>query len=219
MNIHLILVGDTKEPLVATFSLYGSIDKVYLLHTEKSKTVAKEIDQEIKPLAIKEIFYRKVEQYDMNSVVNAITDIAKSESENSLFINITGGTKLMSGAATAASFFVGAQAYYVITPKDLPPNSPVMNRLVELPVPNIPYHNSLTGTQLDILRLISRRTGKVSNKMIKEALGLSAQTLSYHIRQLDKKKLVMLFEDEGDSRMKYLSITNPGKLVVSWSKS
>ena len=214
----MILVGDTKDPLLATFNLYGIIDKVYFLHTEKSKTVARGIEQEIKPLAIKEVYYRKVEQYDMNSVVNTITDIAKEESENSLFINITGGTKLMSGAATAASFFVGAQAYYVITPKDLPPDSPVMNRLVELPVPNIPYHNSLTGTQLDILRLVSKRNGKVSNKMLKEALGLSAQTLSYHIRQLDKKKLVTLYMDENDSRMKYLLITNPGKLVVSWSK-
>jgi CRISPR locus-related DNA-binding protein len=218
MNVHIILVGDTKDPLIATFNLYGSIDKVYLLHTEKSKPVAKEIEQEIKPLAIRAIYYRKVEQYDMNSIVNAITDIAKNEFDNSLFINITGGTKLMSGAATAASFFVGAQAYYVITPNGLPPDSPIMNRLVELPVPNIPYHNSLTGTQLDILRLVSKRNGKVSNKMIKEMLGLSAQTLSYHIRQLDKKKLVTLYEDENDSRMKYLLITNSGKLVVSWSK-
>jgi DNA-binding transcriptional ArsR family regulator len=92
----------------------------------------------------------------------------------------------MSGAATAASF-CRDQAHYVITPKDLPPDSPIMNRLVVLPVPNIPYHNSLIGTKLVILRFVSKRNGKVSNKMIKEALGLSAQTLSYHIRQLDKK--------------------------------
>ena len=83
----------------------------------------------------------------------------------------------MSGAATAPSF-VGAQAYYVIPPKNLPPDSHIMNRLVEPPVPNIPYHNSLTGTQLDTLRFVSKRNGKVSNKMIKEALGLSAETFS-----------------------------------------
>ena len=218
MNIHIILVGDTKEPLLAGFNQYNSIDKIYFIHTEKSKSVANEIEKELKPLAIKNVHYRKVLPYDMNSVVNIITEIARNESSNKLFINITGGTKLMSGAATAASFFVGAQAYYVIHQDSLPPNSSANDRLVELPVPNIPYHQSLTGIQLDILKIINKRGEKVPNTMLKNELNLSPQTLSYNIKELQRKKLIILEEYELDSRKKHTSITNAGKLVVAWSK-
>jgi CRISPR/Cas system-associated protein Csm6 len=46
-------------------------------------------------------------------MVNSISEIAKKEHDNNLFINITCGTNLMAGASCATSYFVGAQAYYI----------------------------------------------------------------------------------------------------------
>jgi CRISPR locus-related DNA-binding protein len=220
MNIHLALVGKIEGPILSGIQLYGAVDKVYLLHstgTDGTESVATKIKIELEPLGIRQIIFKVVDPFSMNSVVHTITNIAREESSNNLFVNITGGTNLMAGAATATSFFVGAQAYYIRDPNKLPKDRAVKELLVELPVPRIPYHGSLNETQLSILQLVARRSGKIINKTIKDELNLSPQITSYHTKELKKKKLITAKSDEKDSRKNYLSITHAGNLVIAWT--
>ena len=51
---------------------------------------------------------REIDAFDMSSIIDAIMDIVESQ-DPPFYINISGGTNMMAGAATAASFFVGAK--------------------------------------------------------------------------------------------------------------
>lgn len=146
-----------------------------------------------------------------------MTEIAKEESSNNIFVNITGGTNLMAGAACAASYFIGAQPYYVLDQTKLP-NRRSKDLLVEIPVPKIPYRNALEQTQLKILQLIDNKGDKAFNKVIREEINMSPQAFSYNVKQLVKKNLIVMTTDEFNTRSKKLRLTDAGKLVFSWSK-
>ena len=221
MRVHIALVGKTKEPILQGIHQYNAIDKIYLLHSrgdDGTEVTAKNIKLDLEPFGIREIILKVIDPFSMQNIVDVITSIATKESTNTLYINITGGTNLMAGAATAASFFIGAQAYYIKDRKRLLKNDPYQNILVELPVPNIPYHTALEKTQLKILNEIASRSGKISNKTIADKLNFSPQIISYHVKELKKKKLINALADEYDSRKEYLYLTDPGKLVIQWRK-
>lgn len=165
----------------------------------------------------------------MNSVVNTIMKIADAEKGNSICINITGGTNLMAGAACAASFFIGAKAYYILDQSKLPKGSTIQDQLIELPIPHIPYIDSLQNTQVTILKKIYDLGGKITNKHLKDELKITPQKLSYHIKELENKRLIttkrgwkeaILRQNRKitrvDKRKITIQLTNAGRLVVSW---
>jgi CRISPR locus-related DNA-binding protein len=221
MNIHIATVGNTKEPILSGIRQYAAVDKVYLLHSkgkEGTEKTANEIKTILEAFGIREIILKVIDPFSMHDIVEVITNIARKESENNLFINMTGGTNTMAGAATAASFFVGAQAYYIKHSEKLDKDKLNEGILVELPVPNIPYHTVLEKTQLLILKTVAKRNGKINSKMIANELNISSQIVSYHVIQLKKKKLITGIEDPNDSRKECLSLTNSGNLVYTWIK-
>jgi DNA-binding MarR family transcriptional regulator len=217
MNVHVALVGNKVEPILTGIRLYSAIDKLYLLHSQETKDKAQEIKIKLDAFGIKRIVFRTIDPFSMNSTVNAMTEIAKEESSNNIFVNITGGTNLMAGAACAASYFIGAQPYYVLDQTKLP-NRRSKDLLVEIPVPKIPYHNALEQTQLKILQLIDNKGDKAFNKVIREEINMSPQAFSYNVKQLVKKNLIVMTTDEFNTRSKKLRLTDAGKLVFSWSK-
>ncbi len=164
---------------------------------------------------------REVNAFDMNDVVNAVIHVVDHE-DPPYFVNITGGTNLMAGAATAAAFFIGARAYYVSGKRG---SDLAEAHVIELPVPNIPYYRSVDRTQLRVLRALESLGGRAGNPRLKESLGISAQSLSYHIKELVKKGLVSVTRGQEarsdgstvDNRIVFVEITNAGKLVSSWS--
>jgi hypothetical protein len=218
VNIHIALVGDNEGPILSGIQQYGAVDRVYLLHSSKTEQIAKKIKIILEPLGIKKIILKIIDPFSMSNIVEVLTNIAKQESSNNLFINITGGTNLMAGAATATSFFIGAQAYYIKIPNKVSENIPSKSLLVELPVPKIPYHNSLEQTQISILKSIAKKNGRTTNKIITNELKMSPQIISYHIKELQRKKLIVTDTDKNDSRKKVLSLTNAGNLVLNWIK-
>ena len=109
----------------------------------------------------------------------------------------------------------GAQTYYIKIPDNLQEATPSKKLLVELPVPKIPYHKSLEQTQISILKSIAKKNGRTVNKMITEELKMSPQIISYHVKELQRKKLIVADVDKNDSRTKVLSLTNAGNLVLN----
>ena len=212
---------------------YGSIRRLYILHSPddeefKFHELAEDVRERLKAVGFNDVVLTQIDPFDMHSIIDTILSIVDKE-KSPIYINMTGGTNLMAGAACAASFFVGAKAYYVLGKKgqDL-----AHSRVLELPVPNIPYTRVLQKTQLSILKRISDLGGITSNSALRTASGMSAQELSYHIRELEKKALVVATRgftytvrkrgktvSSIDRRKLRIEITNAGKLLLSWSKS
>ena len=64
--------------------------------------------------------------------------------------------------------------------------------MIELPIPNIPYRDSVDKSQLRVLEGLQELGGKTVNSMLRETLQISPQRLSYHLKELEKKDLVKL---------------------------
>jgi predicted transcriptional regulator len=125
----------------------------------------------------------------------------------------------MAGAACAASFFIGAKAYYV---QGRVGDDLENSKVVELSVPSIPLQTP-DKTQLNILSIVSRHPSTIASSMVRNEVGISAQVLSYHLKELVKKGLLQYVTAGGpesvkptDGRKVYVSITNAGRLVLQW---
>jgi CRISPR locus-related DNA-binding protein len=231
MVIHIALIGYTKEPVLKGIQYYGKVSRLYLLHSPnqenfKFQEVAEDVKNRVSALGFIDVRLKKIDPFDMNSIVNAIIEIADREKGEPIYINITGGTNLMAGAATAASFIVGAKAYYVLDTRK-PPEKKPSGDVIELPIPSIPFVKTMQTTQLTILRKIAELGGRVNNVHLREKLQMTPQKLSYHIRELERKGFVTTkrgwkFEaykaSKVDTRMLAIELTNAGRLVVSWIK-
>jgi DNA-binding MarR family transcriptional regulator len=207
------------EPLLTGILVYGNVDKVYLLHSDHTFTKAKKLKDKLEGFDIK-VLFRRIDIFSIDEIANHITQIARDELNNSLFINITGGTNLMAGAACASAYFVGAQAYYIRDRRQMPPATSKRELLIEIPVPNIRYNEALDKQQLTILQLLSKHNGPSTTRLLRqEGLNMSGQNLSYHLKQLVHKRLIKLTTSERDSRLNEISLTDVGKLVLAWSKN
>lgn len=215
-NIHVALVGKTAEPIVEGFRLYPAIDKIYLLHSIETKSIANQIKTRLNRTDSVEVIFRKIEPFNLKDIVEKIIEIGRAEKANNIFVNITGGTNIMAGAACAASFFIGAQAYYVLDRKKTV-NQPRNKMLVELPVPKIPFYDTLDPVQREILHILNKKGDICSNSYLREEIRISPQLLSYHIKTLKKQNLIELIQDSTDSRKTLVKIKDSGRLLSQWT--
>lgn len=231
MNIHIALIGKVKEPVLKGIQHYGGVSKVYLLHSPdqedfKFREVAEDVKNKLVAIGFIDVCLKEVNPFDMNDIINAIMEIVDKEKGKQIYINITGGTNLMAGAACAASFIVGARAYYVLDTRR-PLEKKFADYVIELPIPNVPFVKDMQATQITILQKIAELGGKVNNIHLRESLRMIPQKLSYHIKELEKKGFITTkrgWKFEGykggkvDSRMLTIELTNAGRLVVNLTK-
>jgi CRISPR locus-related DNA-binding protein len=227
LSTHIALIGKTEDPVLIGFHHYGEIRKLYLLHSPNDdkftfKELALGVKKDLEKVGFDGVELRQIDAFDMNNVISSIIDIVDQE-KPPYFINITGGTNLMAGAACAASFFVGAKAYYVLEKQE---GSSAESEVIELPVPNIPYYRTIDKTQLRVLGEVSKLGGRTSNSRLRDSLHMSPQVLSYHIKELARKELIRVIRDQVlsrqggakvDSRAITIELTNAGRLVLRWS--
>ena len=230
--MHIALIGRSPEPVLNGFYHYGAVDKLFLLHSpnnseDKFADKAREVRNRLAEAGFQGVYLKEIDAFDMNSIINAIITIVESE-KPPFFINITGGTNMMAGAACAASFFVGAKAYYVMGKRG---GDVSQYRVIELPVPNIPYYRDLSESQMSVLRALEKKGRATTTPELRFDLGISPQSLSYHVKQLQDKALIEVSQMDADSRLtnpnrsvldrrvKVLTMTNAGKLVLRWTRS
>ena len=232
MSSHIALLGKTIEPVLKGFQHYGAIDNLYILHSKdepdfKFKKLAEELRTRLSGIGFDNTHLVQIDPFKMDDIIGAILQIV-GEASSPIYINITGGTNLMAGAACIAAFFVGAQAYYVLGKRGGPISE---SRVVELPVPNIPYNKVLDDTQIAILREIQQLNRPTTNRELREILGLSPQRMRYHINELETKRLIFTsrgFEQINhlskerrvkklDKRLLTVNISNAGKFVLNFT--
>ena len=231
MPVHIALIGRSPEPVLKGFYHYGSVDRLYLLHSpnnseEKFADKAQDVQNKLAAAGFTKVCLKEIDAFDMNNVIDAILSVVEKE-DPPFYINMTGGTNIMAGAACAASFFVGAKAYYVLGKRNA---ENAQYKVIELPVPNIPYYRVLSKSELRVLKALEELGGKCTNPQLKYRLNISPQILSYHIKELAAKALITFGNAEtklhsarprqaiSDRRIKTVKITNAGLLVLRWTK-
>src|SRR5437773_9909211 len=114
MSTHIALIGKSMEPILKGVQLYGSIKKLFILHAPNNeqfrfKDVAEEVRKRLKNVGFSEVELRQIDSFNMQNIIDSIIGIVDNNTPP-FYINITGGTNLMAGAACSAAFFVGARA-------------------------------------------------------------------------------------------------------------
>tara|TARA_Y100000310_G_scaffold268793_1_gene281575 strand:- start:5364 stop:6017 length:654 start_codon:yes stop_codon:yes gene_type:complete len=207
MIVHIATMGDSST-LVDGYNYHKNIDKFYIL-------TSKEFSKNIPKLDTK-IILKNIDPFKVESTINMVIQIVENEKDSDIYINVTGGTNAMAAGALSAAYYTGTKAYYVLNDKKLKKKIPLKNKIIELPVPNIPYLRKLKKKQLYWLfklnkKIIESKVDSITQKQLAE--GRKPQVLTSHIRSLEKVGLIKINKEKGHRN---LSLTNEGRLFVGW---
>ena len=226
-DIHLATVGRSGDRIKAGLRRM-SADRVYLLHspngarasdggTNDFADTAERLAEELRSAGY-DVVLAEIPVYDLGGMVYRIMEIAKAERDadprTRFWVNISGGTNLMAGAATAASYMLGATVYYATEGDE---GDVLEDRVVEYPTPTVPDPSRLGSSALRCLRLMASADGPLTNAQIAERLGWSAQTASHNVKVLRYWHLVETSRAEGDTRVSVNSLTDHGRLFAMWA--
>lgn len=215
MSLHIVPHGETTVHIKRGLQAYGSADHVQLLTSEKFQSVGNELAEELTQFGYN-VEIDLIDAFDLRDVVDTVVSVARENPDQEIYVNITGGTNLMAGAATASAFFIGATPYYVLEPQT---GEESVDELVKkLPSPTQPLTFEIGGLQFDVLETLGEwdedgRRGVILRE-IGDELGESSQKISYHISQLEEKGLV---ETEMEGRTKHVYVTDVGRLYLQWT--
>lgn len=214
MSVHIIPHGRVTEHVKRGLRGYDAVDRVYLLPSVKFAETGRDLAEELEEFGYSVEIY-EVDAFEMRSVVDTIVSIARDHPGEELYVNITGGTNLMAGAATSSAFFIGASPYYVLEPQA---DESVEELVVSLPAPTQPLTFDLSDSQRAVLEQLGEwdavgKTGVIGRE-IGDVLEISAQRVSYHIGKLEEKGLV---DTRRDGRRKEIDLTDVGRLYLRWT--
>ena len=212
MNVHIATVGTTKEPIIDGVLYYPTRPgKVYLIYTRGSRRVAEEIRESLRKslpeLDVK--FGLEVDEYSLEDVIESILVLIKKEQHSQVFINITGGTKVMASAALASAYFAGVNAYYIAEGEGKP-----AERIKDLPIPELQLKDLLKDKDRRILSELLKQEGrqdKYNMTRISDELGERPKSLSYHMNGLERRGLV---RKKRGGRITIPELTHTGKLLL-----
>lgn len=215
MNVHIVPHGRNTTHVKRGLRSLPSADKIYLLTSDAFEQEGVELAAELEEFGY-DVERTLIDAFDLRDVVDTIVAVSKQHTDDSIHINITGGTNLVAGAATSSAFFVGATPYYVLEPQT--GDESVDDLVMKLPAPAQPLTFEIDGLQRNVLETLGDwdskgRTGVIMRE-IGDELGEAPQKISYHVNRLAEQGLVEL-QTEGRSKQVYL--TDVGRLYLSWT--
>jgi CRISPR locus-related DNA-binding protein len=214
MSIHIAPHGRVTEHIKRGLQGHDSVDQVYLLPSAKFADTAVDLSEDLEAFGY-DVDIHEVDAFELRSVVDTIVSIARDHVGDEIYVNITGGTNLMAGAATSSAFFIGAKPYYILERQD---DEPLDELVISLPAPKQPLTFDLSDAQRAVLEQVGHwdERGKtdIIGREIGDALGISAQKVSYHVGKLEEKGLI---ETHPQGRRKEISVTDVGKLYLRWT--
>jgi CRISPR locus-related DNA-binding protein len=209
--IHIATVGMTPGPVVDGFRAHQGIDLQILLHSPKSAENARRIAEKLEAFAGRRICQMvEIDEFDMLGIIRTILEIWKQHPRGSIFVNISGGTKIMAPSALVACFMIGGKAYYM--KEDPSERLPVSKRVIEIPVPKVPLQD-VTPKHRKIIKYLMSKGGRLdSASVLGDFLDDTPQLISHHLKVLRNEGLIEL---QSDGRKKRVILTYEGKLFAS----
>lgn len=214
MSIHIVPHGRVTEHIKRGLQGHGGVEDVHLLSSDRFLETSHELADELTTFGY-DVEVHGISAFELRSVVDTIVTIAKKYPDEKIYVNITGGTNLMAGAATSSAFFIGANPYYVLEPQE---DESIEELIVSLPAPTQPLTFDMSDSQREVLEQLGRwdsaGKGAIIGREIGDKLGTSAQNVSYHVGKLEQKGLV---RTSRNGRRKEIELTDAGRLYLRWA--
>ena len=208
MNIHITPMGRNTGHIYTAMKEF-KIDRLVLITGKEFLNNAREIESHLVPFDTITVI-TTIDPFQTTSygkIVDFIISEYLRHLDDSIFVNITGGTNLMSSAALTAAQFIGASAYYVIKNTD-------ENTIINVPIIKISLRDTLTPKQQLIFKNIQEeitRSGKIKNiSEFAEKYGSYKQKVLFHLANLEKMNIINI---DRSKREHSLTLTETGRLV------
>lgn len=167
---------------------------------------------------------------DFRGIIDEIRKIAerhKNDKNVRYSIDMTGGTSLMSSALCYASFFIGAETYYVMydKSKDHRNQLPLEDRIVKLPTANVPDIKNFSDKTRKVLNKIYEYYDQqpkdsvepLSETRLLRDSGMSGYpALGHHLKILKASGIIIAREVNGNRSRKEIIVTEDGKMIKGW---
>ena len=213
-KVHIAMVGETTENIVHGVIQVGG-SELFTIVSEKFKdTSVDKIRTGLPSVRIhrhigeRELIINPFKDDSFFQIVGFIIDIAKSmrqRKDAKLWVNITGGTNLMSAAAATGAMLTESKAYYVS--RDPQTN---ITRIIEIPFLVKSFNILVNEKRKRIMQEIANK-GQAFNDELVQALAINKKSISKHLKYLEANELIIR---KKDGKHVINSITDSGKITM-----
>ncbi len=223
-NVHIIGVGYDPQPIISVLRSSLPCDRVHLLWNDESKITASKntvVDTLIKNgFQPEDVITEEVEVFDYQKILNNIMLIAQIEKERAektntrvqFYLNITHGTRLVTGALCTAAMMIGAQMYYLKEKDTTAVNSSINDLLIRVPIPRIPDLDKLTDKRRKFLKMICAEKDGLTVSQLAEEFS-SKQNVNQFVGYFEDNNLVERIHEGKCVRIK---ATELGLMASNW---
>ncbi len=205
MTVVFGTLGFTPEKLVPTLARRAGVRKLVFYHDHdgRSKAAAERVRAYCRSQRL-EVSGVELDAFDIIECAHRMRRDIRREGADHVVFNITGGTPVISSAATLACILEGARAVYIDerTKEEVP-----------LPLLSMRYEEFLNPEQRRVLRFVARKGSCIQADVVK-GLRLARATVSHHVSNLKAKQLIDAAPAEGDSRKEILTVRRSAALLL-----
>ena len=207
MTVVFGTLGFTPEKLVPTVTKHTNVTKLVFFHDKdaRGKAAAKRVKQFCKDRGLAAEAH-EVNAFDILECARQMRRAMKPYAREEIIFNLTGGTPVISSAATLVCILEGVRAVYI---------HEETKAEVSLPLLTIRYDAILNDAQRRVLRHVAESKQRACTQAdIVRALKLSPSTVSYHVKNLCNQQLLHAEEDPKDTRSLRLRILPSATLLL-----
>lgn len=207
MTVVFGTLGFTPEKLVPTVTKHANVTKLVFFHDKdpRGKAAAKRVKQFCKDRDLPAEGH-EVNAFDIIECTRQMKQAMRAYPRDEIIFNLTGGTPVISSAATLVCILEGVRAVYI---------HEVTKEEVSLPLLTVRYDAILNEAQRRVLRHVAKSNdGECTQADIVKALKLSPSTVSYHVKNLSAQHLLQAEADPEDTRSLRLRILPSATLLL-----
>lgn len=222
--MHIIGVGYDPQPIINILRSSLPCDRVHLLWNNDNK-IAQSKEKVVSTFigngfAAEDIISEEVDVYDFQKILNHIMLISQIEKRRAsesgtkvqFFLNITHGTRLVSGALCTAAMMIGANMYYLKERNEDTSNYSIDDMIIRIPIPKIPDLDKLTTKRRMFLKIVCDNPEGPTVSELAETFG-SKQNVNQFVSYFEQNNLI---ERIHEGRFVRIKATELGKMASNW---
>lgn len=224
VNVHIIGVGFDPQPIINVLRSSLPCDRVHLLWNNNDEIVSSK-NKIIETFVLngfseEDIIAEEVDAYDFQKILNHVMLISQIEKNRAVkegtkvqfFINITHGTRLVSGALCTAAMMIGAQMYYLRVQDENTNNLCLDERIIRIPIPKIPDIDKMTTKRREFLKMVCDNADGPTVSELAEKFG-TKQNVNQFVKYFEGNNMV---ERVHEGRFVRIRATELGKMASNW---
>ena len=223
-NVHIIGVGYDPQPIINILRSSLPCDRVHLLWNPDSKIAASK-ERIVSTLTNNgfhpdDVKTEEVDVFDYQKVLNSImliSQIEKNRAEQAgtrvqFYLNITHGTRLVTGALCTAAMMIGAQMYYLKERDENTDHLSIDDLIIRVPIPRVPDLDKLTDKRRKFLKMICSEANGLTVSELAEEFS-SKQNVNQFVGYFENNNLVERIHEGKSVR---IVPTELGRMAANW---